>query len=166
MCIHADHEAGPDRLLRRKMIFPTRSNDRLAHATFLILFLTVGTVLSAQTPTLQFSSTTVPTGNGPRSAILIDLDRDGHRDLAVANIDGSTISLLFGDSSGTFTLQDSLFTLQNGPHAIAAGDFNEDGIVDAVTANKGDHTVALFIGDGRADILRPLSLRWDWGRAG
>ena len=113
------------------------------------------TPLLAQVPIMQFSSTTVQAGNGPRSAILIDLDRDGHRDLAVANIRGSSISLLFGDGLGAFMLLDSLDTGHKAPHAIASGDFNEDGIVDAVTANRDSHTVALFLGDGEGGFLAP-----------
>ena len=62
-----------------------------------ILFCLPFALLPAHAVTLQFSSTELPAGNGPRSAILVDLDRDGHRDLVVANLRGSNISLLFGD---------------------------------------------------------------------
>ena len=110
----------------------------MKHLTVALLILVVMSTspLYAQTPKLQFSSTAIPAGNGPRSAILVDLDRDGNRDLAVANIRGSTISLLSGDGSGSFTLQDSIATIHKAPHAIASGDFNEDGLLDAVTANR------------------------------
>ncbi len=111
--------------------------------------------LYAQTPKLQFSSTVVPAGNGPRSAILVDLDGDGNRDLAVANIRGSTLSLIFGDGSGSFTLRDSIATIHKAPHAIASGDFNEDGLLDALTANRDSNTVSVFIGDGAGGFLTP-----------
>ncbi len=166
MCVRADYKAEPTCRLHLKADPPRHSGYRSAPAAVLSLALTMLAFLSAQTPTLQFSTMTVQVGNGPRSAILVDLNRDGHRDLAVANINGSTISLLFGDGSGAFTLQDSLPTLHKGPHAIAAGDFNEDGIVDAVTANRDAHTVALFLGDGEGGYLAPtffevgLGPRW------
>ena len=74
-------------------------------STLLVLVMISASSLHAQTPKLQFSSMAVPAGNGPRSAILVDLDRDGNRDLAVANIRGSTISLISGTGTGSFTLQ-------------------------------------------------------------
>ena len=112
--------------------------------------------LYAQTPQLQFSVTAVPAGNGPRSAILVDLDRDGNRDLAVANIRASTISLISGDGSGSFTLQDSIATIDKAPHAIASGDFNEDGLLDAITANRDSNTISVFLGDGAGSFIAPI----------
>ncbi|MCH8300133.1 MAG: hypothetical protein IIC39_06285 [Candidatus Marinimicrobia bacterium] len=71
--------------------------------TLLVTVLQLSSQIIGQTTTLQFSSTNVPTGDGPRSAVLIDLDRDGVRDLVVANLIGSTISMIYGDESGSFT---------------------------------------------------------------
>jgi len=122
---------------------------------YLVYIIVTVVPLYSQTPKLQFSSSTVSVGNGPRSVVLIDLDRDGNRDLAVANIRGSTISLIFGDGSGVFTLQDSISTIHKAPHAIATGDFNEDGVLDVVTANRDSHTVGLFLGDGDGGFLPP-----------
>ena len=123
-----------------------------------VLSMTLVSSLYAQTPTLQFSSTSLPAGNGPRSVILIDLDRDGNRDLAVANIRGSTVSLLFGDGSGSFMLRDSVATIERAPHAIASADFNEDGLPDAVTANRDGNTVSVFLGNGTGGFLPPTFL--------
>ncbi len=126
----------------------------LINTLFLLVMPSI-TPLLAQAQILQFSSTAVPAGNGPRSAILIDLDRDGNRDLAVANIRGSTILLLSGDGSGSFTPQGSIATIHKAPHAIASGDFNEDGFLDAVTANRDSNTVSVFMGDGTGGFLTP-----------
>ena len=123
--------------------------------TIIILLLHSITPLFSQTTLLQFSSMTVPAGKGPRSVILIDLDRDGNRDLAVANIQGSTISLIFRDNSGIFSLQDSIATIHKAPHAIVAGDFNEDGLLDAVTANRDSNSVGIFLGDGAGGFSSP-----------
>ena len=124
-------------------------------STLLVLVMISASSLHAQTPKLQFSSMAVPAGNGPRSAILVDLDRDGNRDLAVANIRGSTISLISGTGTGSFTLQGSIATIHKAPHAIASGDFNEDGLLDAVTANRDSNTISVFIGDGAGSFLVP-----------
>jgi len=123
-------------------------------AIFILLTHSITPIFS-QTPLLQFSSMSVKAGKGPRSVILIDLDRDGNRDLAVANIQGSTISLIFRDNSGNFSLQDSIFTIHKAPHAIVSGDFNEDGLLDAITANRDSNTVGVFLGDGTGGFGSP-----------
>jgi len=129
----------------------------LKHLTeaLLVLVLIITSPLYAQTPQLQFSIAVVPAGNGPRSAILVDLDRDGNRDLAIANIRGSTISLISGDGSGSFTLKESIATIHKAPHAIASGDFNEDGLLDAITANRDSNTISVFLGDGTGSFSAP-----------
>jgi len=111
--------------------------------------------LSVHAQMLQFSSAAVPAGNGPRSAILIDLNRDGNSDLAVANILGSTLSFIFGDGTGAFTSQGGVDAVDQAPHAIASGDFNEDGLPDAVTANRDSDTIGVFLGDGVGGFLTP-----------
>ena len=111
--------------------------------------------VAGQTTTLKFSSTNVPSGDGPRSAVLIDLDRDGVRDLVVANLIGSTISMIYGDNSGTFMLRDSILSVHKAPHAIALGDFYENGLIDFITANRDSNTVGIFLNDGAGSFLAP-----------
>ncbi|TFB10904.1 T9SS type A sorting domain-containing protein [Candidatus Marinimicrobia bacterium MT.SAG.3] len=121
------------------------------HLTVLLL----STQIIGQTTTLQFSLTNVPTGNGPRSAVLIDLDRDGVRDLVVANLIGSTISMIYGDEYGSFTLIDGISSVHKAPHAIAVGDFDENGLFDFITANRDDNTIGIFLNDGAGSFLPP-----------
>ena len=123
--------------------------------TLFVVIIQCSSLVIGQTSTLKFSSTTVLSGEGPRSAVLIDLDRDGVRDLVVANLLGSTISLIYGDESGTFTLQESIPSVHKAPHAIALGDFDEDGLLDFVTANRDDNTVGIFLNDGVGSFLMP-----------
>ena len=123
--------------------------------TFFVVMILLSSSVVGQTSLLQFSSTTVPTGDGPRSAVLIDLDRDGVRDLVVANLIGSTISLIYGDESGSFTLQENIPSVHKAPHAIALGDFDENGLFDFVTANRDDNTIGIFLNDGAGGFLTP-----------
>lgn len=123
---------------------------------FISLFsLGTGVTVLPQTSSLHFSSYALKSGIGPRSAILIDFNRDGHRDLAVANINGSTVSLYLGDRSGFFVVYDSIETVHKAPHAIAHGDFNNDARLDIVTANRDSNTVAIFFGAGDGHFLEP-----------
>ncbi|MCH7886472.1 MAG: T9SS type A sorting domain-containing protein [Candidatus Marinimicrobia bacterium] len=123
--------------------------------TLLLTLFQFSSQITGQTTTLQFSSTNVPSGDGPRSAVLIDLDRDGVRDLVVANLIGSTISMIYGDKSGSFTLRDSIPSVHKAPHAIALGDFDENGLFDFVTANRDGNTVGIFLNDGAGSFLTP-----------
>ena len=105
---------------------------------------------------LEFTTTPVAAGKGPRAIALLDLNRDGRRDLAVANIQGSNISLLLGLGDGSFSVGDSIATVHKAPHAIISADFDEDGVLDLVTANRDSHSVALFLGDGEGGFRAPV----------
>ncbi|MCH8011502.1 MAG: VCBS repeat-containing protein [Candidatus Marinimicrobia bacterium] len=111
--------------------------------------------LYAQTSQLQFSSTAVPAGDGPRSAIFIDMDLDGNADLAVVNLFGSNISLIYGDGTGSFTLQDSVAVMHKSPHNINYADFNGDNVFDVITVNRDSNTIGVFFGDGTGGLLSP-----------
>ncbi|HKG56046.1 MAG TPA: VCBS repeat-containing protein, partial [Candidatus Limnocylindrales bacterium] len=67
----------------------------------------------------------MPIPNGPQALVLVDLDNDGKRDLAVPN--GNSVAVLLGDGDGGFSPAIDYATPGEVPVAIAAGDFNNDG---------------------------------------
>ncbi len=79
------------------------------------------------------------------SMVLADMDGDGHLDMVVTGFT-NTISILHGNSDGTFvTVKTFSFV---GPFAslVAAADFNGDGIPDlAITSANG---LSIFLGQG------------------
>ena len=89
------------------------------------------------------------TGAGPVFIAVADFDRNGIPDLAVANENGNTLTVLLGNGDGTFAPASSPAT-GNMPDALAAADFNGDGIPDlAVTDFSSDSiTLLLGVGDG------------------
>lgn len=122
----------------------------------LVITLAMGSApLYSQTTVLKFTSAAVAAGDGPRAAVLFDLNRDGNRDLAVVSLFDSTISLILGDGMGTFTRLRNVDVTQLAPHGIATGDFNEDGILDLVTANRDSNTMGLFLADGQGGLRDP-----------
>jgi hypothetical protein len=74
------------------------------------------------------------TGAAPRSVTVRDFNRDGRRDLAVANLFDSTVSVLLGNGDGSFQPQ-RWFAVGSGPNSVEAGDFNGDGRLDLATSN-------------------------------
>jgi hypothetical protein len=76
-----------------------------------------------------------------------DYNKDGKKDLAVANFGASNITVLFGKGDGTFdtTNELTLFT-GGGPVALAEPTLTSSGFLDIVSANSQDGTVSVFLG--------------------
>ena len=67
-------------------------------------------------------------GNGPRSVAIGDFNGDGKRDVVVANLGASTVSILLGNGNGTFAAKADFGTgTGSNPASVAVGDFNGDG---------------------------------------
>ncbi|MFQ5552822.1 MAG: FG-GAP repeat domain-containing protein [Thermoplasmata archaeon] len=87
------------------------------------------------------------TGAGPSSVAIGDLNRDGRADLALANDNANTVSVLLGDGTGSFGAK-SDFTTGLVPLSVALGDLNRDGKLDLAVANSDGDTVSVLLGDG------------------
>ncbi len=80
----------------------------------------------------------------PTRIVLADFNHDGNLDLAVAC--NTTISLLLGSGSGTFTAGTSLSTAGSSDMLVA--DLNNDGAADLMTSNYGGNGFDMFLGNG------------------
>ena len=78
---------------------------------------------------------------------LADLNGDGELDLAVANVNDGTVSVLMGNGDGTFQ---NAVTYSAGPgaDAVTAADFNGDGKLDLAVANLYANSVTILTNDG------------------
>ena len=96
----------------------------------------------------------ISVGGGPRRIAVSDVDQDGHLDLAVTNNDDATVSVLWGDGTGTFheTLSDDGTPLRyptgTDPLDIVVGHFNSDQYLDLATVNQQGGTVSIVLGEG------------------
>jgi len=97
-------------------------------------------------------------GGGPFEIALGDLNRDGSIDIAVANADANTITLLFHDGHGDFGAPVSL-PLPENPRGIAIGDFDRDGVPDLVATKYMGSTVEVLYGAGNGTFPRRLALQ-------
>lgn len=97
----------------------------------------------------QAPGSPITVGNFPEAVRTGDFNNDGTLDLAVANSNDDTVTILLGNGNGTFTpstgspVPTGVF-----PFYITVADFNRDGIADFATSNEGDSTVTVQLSNG------------------
>ena len=69
-----------------------------------------------------------------------DLNSDGFLDLAVANFNADTVSVLQGDGTGGFAVPLD-FAVGHHPRSLAIGELNGDDRLDLIVANDSSNTV-------------------------
>jgi Bacterial Ig-like domain (group 3)/FG-GAP-like repeat len=92
-------------------------------------------------------------GSFPVAVRTGDFNDDGTLDLAVANANDNTVSILLGNGDGTFTaVVPAVPTGGKFPLFLAVADFNQDGFDDIAVSNNGQNantvSVLLGVGDG------------------
>lgn len=102
------------------------------------------------------SDTPPSTGATPDAIATGDFNRDGKQDLAIANHDSNTVTILLGNGDGTFTAAASPNT-DVYPDAVAVGDFNRDGKLDLAVVNNFSQTVTVLLGDGSGAFAIPAT---------
>ncbi|HEV2351742.1 MAG TPA: FG-GAP-like repeat-containing protein [Terriglobia bacterium] len=89
-------------------------------------------------------------GRSPYAVVAADFNGDGKLDLAVANRDDNTVSILLGKPDGTFAAQ-TVYPTGTSPVALVAADFNGDGKLDLAVVNNnpsGTGSVSILLGNG------------------
>jgi len=89
------------------------------------------------------------TGTGPYSVAIGDIDGDDKPDLAVANREDNTVSVLYNTATSGSVTNGSFaphvdFATGNGPFSLAIGDLDGDGKPDLALANAYDNTVSVL----------------------
>jgi type II secretory pathway component GspD/PulD (secretin) len=121
----------------------------------------VGNLGTAIPTSANFPETSFAVGNNPVALTSGDFNADGLLDIAVANQNDNSISILLNQDNGNFTDATNsplkLAATETAPSAIAAGAFGNtftasNGVatpaVDLLVANSTSNNVAVFLGNG------------------
>lgn len=104
----------------------------------------------------QSSRSPVRVGVRPAWVAAGRFNTDSALDLAVANADDGTVSVLLGNGNGTFTpAAGSPIAVGTRPVSIAVADFNGDGNFDLAIADLTDSTVSVALGNGDGTFGTP-----------
>ena len=108
------------------------------------------------------SQVTYATGTDPVSVTTGQFNGiiDGYLDLAVANKDSNTLSILLGNGDGTFQKQTNLNTGHSPMSVVTAyfHDLTSGTEVDLAVANQADNTISIFQGNGDGTFKTPTSI--------
>jgi hypothetical protein len=96
-------------------------------------------------------------GGEADSAVVADFDRDGFADIAVADSEDNTVSVLLGNGHGGF-FPASHFPTGSFPIGLAVGDFNKDQNPDLAVVNSAANSVSVLLGDGMGDFAAPSNI--------
>src|SRR6267378_4765936 len=134
----------------------TLKGNSIRRVIFFLVAVAPLLVLAAQAPASRVSSSScsttalrverrMKTGRIPVSIAAGDFNRDGKRDLVVANSGSDNVSVYLGDGKGDFA--DAVnFGTGKSPRAVTVGDLNSDGLTDIVVANYNSNSVTLILG--------------------
>jgi len=85
----------------------------------------------------------------PQAMAVADLNGDGFLDLATANSNDNTVTILLGNGKGAFKqATGSPITVNGIPYGIVAGDFNGDGVQDLAVSSAIGQYVTILLGKG------------------
>lgn len=96
----------------------------------------------------------------PILIVSADFNRDGRRDLAMADGGGASpydpgeIRIMLGNGDGTFRAPQSIRSGWN-PYGVAVGDFNHDDYEDLAVVNVGSNSLMIHLADGHGGFLPP-----------
>lgn len=96
-------------------------------------------------------------GSQPVSMTAADIDGDHDLDIAVANMNGNSITLLIMNGTGGLTTTRTISQDVSSPRAVAFHDVNGDGDLDMFVANHNGNNVLMFENTGSIGSTAPFA---------
>ncbi len=115
---------------------------------------------------ISFRTPDFNTGKAPVALAATDFNGDGHLDVATANLQGNTVSVLLNDGHGGF-LPHADYPTGASPVAVVAADLNNDGFPDLAVANENSNSISILLNNGNGSFrsggtlasgVRPMAL--------
>lgn len=111
----------------------------------------------------SFLTPTNPVGSHASPSEPSDFNRDGFTDIAVANTQASSVSVLLGNGNGSYGPQ-QLIGVGSNPRGIAVLDFDGDGDIDIVNTNAASNNISRMTNNGSGVFSGPTY--WQGGADG
>jgi len=119
----------------------TRLDIAVANSVSNTVTILVGGILGTG---VNGTAVTVPTGSGPNTVVIGDLNGDGVNDLVTASTAADSVCVLRGDPAGGPFVRTDLPTFDQ-PLGLALGDLNKDGKLDLVVTTFGTPLANVFL---------------------
>ncbi|HEY49598.1 MAG TPA: hypothetical protein G4O13_06090 [Dehalococcoidia bacterium] len=100
------------------------------------------------------------TGGNPWSVAAADFNGDSYNDLAVANTEDATVSVLMNNGNGTFRVKTD-YSTGSEPTSVATADFDNDSDFDLAVANTWDDTVSVLLNNGNGTFQEKMDYETD-----
>jgi hypothetical protein len=111
------------------------------------IFMNKGAAATATSVYNPFVAPPTKVGNRASPSETTDFNGDGVVDIVVANLNDDTLSILFGNNNGTFTLSQTP-AVGGQPRGVAVLDVDGDGDIDIVNTNADGDNMSLLKNDG------------------
>jgi hypothetical protein len=109
-------------------------------------------------PAGSFTAVDPPVSVGGTETFAIDagdLDGDGDIDLVTASFETPAVDVLLNDGTGTFTLAQTVSSLQQ--FDVVVADLDRDGDLDVATTARQDQAILVYTNDGTGTLSAPES---------
>jgi hypothetical protein len=108
---------------------------------------------SAAAQVLTFAKDDYASSAGARAIVSADFNRDGWLDVAHANVDRNSVTILL-NHGGSSLVRAFEVPAGAGPFDLTTGDFNRDGIPDLAVANADANSISILFGSGDGSFIR------------
>ena len=118
----------------------------------------VSAALAASTDFSEPATSPVAVGAGPRAIVAVDLDNDGDRDLATANISGGNVTVLRNNGRARFVeFATSPEDAGSFPSGLVAADIDGDDDQDLAVMNQVSNDVTILRNNGSGNFVEPAT---------
>ena len=133
-------------------------SGRIVVGVVLVLLASAGAALAASTNFVEPATSPEQVGAGPTSVVATDLDGDGDRDLATANVSGGNVTVLRNNGHANFAEPaSSPEDAGSFPDYIASADIDGDLDADLIVSNQESDDLTILRNKGNGNFVEPAT---------